>query len=279
MRDPKLSPIELCTLKERANALLKPKNNSIDEDIKGEIQSVEIETPNVSSFKKKIIKAQAITSEVTRNMKQYKLQDENNVTTYTSVEQIAIHHYRKNGYPLGMHCEGSLITSLFGLLFWDIIYNELVADVFLTELQYLPFDLYTSDFYKNREHVIQHRLKEIGGEWELSELRNFVEVMWERHSYKRSLITMSMLDADNIMTIISCITRACLAKIFERLVRNLKEFSAGMPDLFVWNPRKMDCKFVEVKGEGDKLSMKQKFWMDFLNSIEVDAEVCLVKSK
>lgn len=39
------------------------------------------------------------------------------------------------------------------------------------------------------------------------------------------------------------------------------------------------CKFVEVKGQNDKLSTKQKFWLDFLRAIGCAVEVCRVHSK
>lgn len=36
-------------------------------------------------------------------------------------------------------------------------------------------------------------------------------------------------------------------------------------------------KIIEVKGPQDVLSMKQRLWMEYLNKIGLDAEVCFVQ--
>jgi hypothetical protein len=38
-----------------------------------------------------------------------------------NVETYALQHYESLGYK-GYHCEGRIVTTLFGLLFWDIIF-------------------------------------------------------------------------------------------------------------------------------------------------------------
>ena len=56
-----------------------------------------------------------------------------------------------SGAWYGLHCEGSCFRTLFGILFWDIIYSSQVPDVFLTPFQDAPLDLNTfPDFYMNR---------------------------------------------------------------------------------------------------------------------------------
>lgn len=39
------------------------------------------------------------------------------------------------------------------------------------------------------------------------------------------------------------------------------------------------CKFVEVKSDNDRLSIKQKLWLNYLAEIGVDVEVCHVHCK
>lgn len=41
----------------------------------------------------------------------------------------------------------------------------------------------------------------------------------------------------------------------------------------------LQCRFVEVKGEKDKLSMKQKMWLDYLRKVGAEIDVCLVHSE
>ena len=51
----------------------------------------------------------------------------------------------------GWHCEGSYIRSMFGLLFYDIIFCENACDnVFLTPFQDSPLDMGYPSFYSTR---------------------------------------------------------------------------------------------------------------------------------
>lgn len=52
-----------------------------------------------------------------------------------------------------------------------------------------------------------------------------------------------------------------------------------MPDLLIWNIDEKIHKFVEVKGEGDKLSPNQTLWLLYLHEIGAPVEVCWVHSK
>ena len=50
----------------------------------------------------------------------------------------------------GWHCEGSVLKSLFGILMWDVMFQD-VANVFYTPYQDQPLDLlYGRAFYENR---------------------------------------------------------------------------------------------------------------------------------
>lgn len=232
LKNPNLSPIDLSALKDRANALLKRRNHNVHETIKTEIEAIKIFLPKAHDFKTRNITCGTISNESTGNKKMYVV----DATIYSNVEQLALNHYESLGFNNGIHCEGSLLITLFAVLFWDIIYNDNVPNVFITELQYLPFDLYTSDFYKNREILIKERLIDIGTRWELHVLNDFVRDVWDSHSDKRSLITLSnYFKSDDIRDIIACIGREILAKILERLVSNIKLYRSGVPDLFMWN--------------------------------------------
>ena len=56
--------------------------------------------------------------------------------------------------------------------------------------------------------------------------------------------------------------------------KNMKENSAGFPDLFIW--RDDEYQFYEVKSPNDHLSAQQLFWLDFLASVKIKAEVLRV---
>lgn len=80
-----------------------------------------------------------------------------------SVEELAVQYYQKseNGSWFGLHCEGSVIRCIFGLLFWDAIYKS-VPDVFQTPFQTSPLDIYQAQlFYDNRKDEFENILQEL----------------------------------------------------------------------------------------------------------------------
>lgn len=60
----------------------------------------------------------------------------------------------------GLHAEGSIMSNLFGLFFWDILFMD-VPDVFHSAYQTHPLDLYSTQFYSNRKSAINSQLEKI----------------------------------------------------------------------------------------------------------------------
>ena len=53
-----------------------------------------------------------------------------------SVEEFSLVHYKENeGWTRGVHCEGSAFSTLFALLFWDVIFFYDVPNVFRSRYQ------------------------------------------------------------------------------------------------------------------------------------------------
>jgi Fanconi-associated nuclease 1 len=60
------------------------------------------------------------------------------------------------------------------------------------------------------------------------------------------------------MTFLQCFTGDALACLCRVLCEDYAQRGSGVPDLFLWNYAEKHCKFVEVKGPGDKLQENQK---------------------
>ncbi|NXE09073.1 FAN1 nuclease, partial [Lophotis ruficrista] len=58
-------------------------------------------------------------------------------TVMCSVEELALAHYRQNGFDQGIHGEGSTFMTLYGILMWDIIFMDGIPDVFRNSYQVL----------------------------------------------------------------------------------------------------------------------------------------------
>ncbi|VDK56106.1 unnamed protein product [Anisakis simplex] len=52
-----------------------------------------------------------------------------------SVEGVALNHYLKNGFKEGVHAEGSVWHTVYGLLCYDIIFDDHVKNVWFSETQ------------------------------------------------------------------------------------------------------------------------------------------------
>ena len=60
--------------------------------------------------------------------------NDNETLNYCGVEEMALRHYRRQGYNEGIHGEGMTFSTLFSLLMWDVLFSN-VADAFRTSFQ------------------------------------------------------------------------------------------------------------------------------------------------
>lgn len=193
------------------------------------------------------------------------------------VEELALQHYKQEGFTQGIHGEGSTFSMLFCLLFWDIIYESKVEDVFRTPYQSYPLDLNSDQFYTHRISEIQDRLQEIKNAT-IEELQSKIDQTWGAHHGKVCLVNWDIFGSlESVQGLIKCLGNGLVSGICQRLAQDYRHCRSGVPDLVVWNPEICTVKFVEVKGPGDRLSPKQVMWLDYLLSLGASAEVCHVE--
>ncbi len=200
-------------------------------------------------------------------------------TTLCSVEEYVREWYRfKKDLEEGLHAEGAVVNTVCAVLFWDVIYNTTVADAFRSPNQHAPLDLDTDSFYENRRAAIDARLSEIR-DMSAADLSAQAKSCWEQHHGVASLVKWDLFrSADHLCGLLGCFSGAQLAGICLRLLKNHRHTRSGFPDLTLWNPGTRTCEIVEVKGPGDRLSNKQVLWIDYLNSLGVEAHVCHVEA-
>ncbi|KAM6202427.1 fanconi-associated nuclease 1 [Rhynchocyon petersi] len=198
-------------------------------------------------------------------------------TMLCSVEELALAHYRCNGFDQGIHGEGSTFSTLYGLLLWDIIFMDGIPDVFRNAYQAFPLDLYTDNFFASREQAIEARLQLIhtapaetlcawlATAWQAQEGRVASLVSWDRFA--------SLQQAQDLA---SCLGGPFLSGVCRRLATDFRHCRGGLPDLVVWNSQSHRFKLVEVKGPNDRLSQKQMIWLDELQKLGAEVEVCHV---
>jgi len=191
-----------------------------------------------------------------------------------NVETYALQHYERLGYR-GYHCEGRIVTTLFGLLFWDIIFAP-IPGAFETPYQTAPLDIFEDTFYLSREEIIEARLDEICE----GKARTIIERVDNEHRQRGTWclgVRWELFPKQDLLEIAECFSGETLACLCRVLCEDYAQRGSGVPDLFLWNLSEKHCKFVEVKGPGDKLQENQKLWIDVMQRAEVTVEVCYVE--
>ncbi|NWT65957.1 FAN1 nuclease, partial [Prunella himalayana] len=199
-------------------------------------------------------------------------------TVMCSVEELALTHYRRNGFDQGIHGEGSTFITLYGILMWDIIFMDGIPDVFRNSYQTFPLDLYTDSFYENRSAVIEARLQQLHSA-SSETLAELVADVWTTQEGKAAALVNwgRFVSLQQVQSLVSCLGGAFLSGVFQRLSRDLRHCRGGLPDLLVWRSHSRHFKLVEVKGPKDRLSAKQMLWLSELHQLGAAVEVCHVQ--
>ncbi|RDB22242.1 Fanconi-associated nuclease 1 [Hypsizygus marmoreus] len=192
-----------------------------------------------------------------------------------NVEIRALQYYESMGYK-GFHSESRILTTIFALLFWDIIFAD-VRGAFETPHQTAPLDLAEDSFYRARRDAIEARLDEIrsvkGRACEI--LARHDEAYREKKTWCVG-VRWDICERQDLLEIVECFGGESLAIICRLFCEDYAGRSSGVPDLIIWDYTKGLCKFVEVKGPGDRPQENQKLWFDSLLGAGANVEICKV---
>ncbi|OIN57245.1 VRR-NUC domain-containing protein [Arsenicibacter rosenii] len=187
------------------------------------------------------------------------------------VEAGVMAHYMASGYHAAF-TENYPWRGLFGLVFWDIIYDAGVQAIH-NPLQRAPSDMYLPDFYLKREELIKKRLTELAtkDDWRVHVGRMF--------NAKFGMANMLVDWSDSLLALvnqlIAVLDVAQLRLILLEMARNVREHTRGFPDLLVWRDSG-EYAFVEVKSPTDHLGAQQLHWLEFFQTIGVTGMVLRV---
>jgi Fanconi-associated nuclease 1 len=215
--------------------------------------------------------------------------DELDTDEYVSVESMCLSWYRKQQGWKGYHSEGGILRTLFGLLFYDILFAY-VPNVFQTAYQTCPLDLHTDAFYGARVSEINRRIVEIGN----GEAERFLKETWERESERKTCVVgvqWEEYELDDLLEIVRCFRGEALGVVMLTMAQEYAARGGGVPDLFLWrmpvnenddgevknipaSAREGEVMLVEVKSENDRLSETQRLWISVLLGAGIRVELC-----
>ena len=198
-----------------------------------------------------------------------------------SVEALALAHYSvaANGGWRGAHCETSLWTTLFGLLFADVIFCGGVPGTFRGPFQSAPLDFDTDAFAPARATRLAAALRDIRG----GAARTRLSAAWREHRGAAIAgVSWTLMSLDDLCDVAEGIGRDALASMMGLLAEDRRGWVGGAPDLILWRRRgsgagaRAEVKCVEVKSANDRLSDQQRAWLLALRDAGVDVVVCKV---
>ena len=171
----------------------------------------------------------------------------------------------------GFHTQNQIWKSIFGLCFWDIIFMPM-AGAFENRFQTRPLDMYEPEFVTRRSAEIEQRM---------SELREaqFMNEICKKHFDEKSGISNDWVYWDETLQLqvelfLSHIEPDKICEVLQLMLRDLRAYRRGFPDLFVIEDG--SAKFYEVKGPGDTLSATQRMWLEELKRTGIESGVLKV---
>lgn len=189
-----------------------------------------------------------------------------------SVEELALQHYSKpeNGSWKGIHSEGGIWSTLFGLLFWEALFLSGIDDTFRTPFQTAPLDLDCEGFYEAREDCIEKILDEIL----MGQASTMLKETWNKQKGVLCAgVQWNRWTLDELLEIVECISGQALAAVCRLLAKDHASWTGGMPDLLLFRPSSRDSFLSEVKGPRDRLSDQQRAWITALQDAGFRCEV------
>lgn len=263
--DPWLRTSALTSIKRRLRRL---KKSSPDENIDDE-NDLE-DAPEILTLKGKI-QGGNVTG------KKLKLHMDGDDLSLGTVEEFVLNEFLLDGWA-GIHSESSYFTTIFALIFWDLLFEIEVADVFQTAYQTAPLDLTTDAFYPFRRQALEDRLQLIEEDFEVA-----MKLLRRHHVayHQVSCVGVNWSDyagEDGIELLVKVargIGGLALALILRQFCEDYRHNRSGMPDLILWRAREgrsqliehaNDLILAEVKSPRDRLSDAQRHWISVLKS-------------
>ncbi len=187
-----------------------------------------------------------------------------------STEAAVVRHFLKSGL-IAAHVENSIWIQLFGLLFWDLLYDREAAALH-NPFETRPQDLNSGAFYRRHREVFGERLAILDEpEAALALLRD----TWEKNAGTTNQLV--SWDAPLFTLVCELVTRAPrggLAMILEAIGQQFRANRSGFPDLVVFENEQV--RFVEVKAEGDQIRRHQLVQIERLKKAGFAVEVAQV---
>ncbi|WP_229215977.1 VRR-NUC domain-containing protein [Dyadobacter frigoris] len=187
------------------------------------------------------------------------------------VERGAIEYYQDLGAE-AVFSENEPWRAVFGLLFWDIIYDTNVKAIH-NPLQRVPSDFFLPDFYYKRSEQLLARMKDADTKEVISEIVE--KTFHEKFGTTNVLVSWYPGMLEIVLKLVALLTPEQIHAVLLEMAQNLRENTRGFPDLLVWD--ETEYSFIEIKSPTDHLSSRQLHWLHFFANIDIKSRIVRVK--
>ena len=183
-------------------------------------------------------------------------------------EYAAIDHFENNGWTCA-HTENGLWTALFGLLFWEELFDA--PDAFSSAFDWVPRALKDRSFASRCAPAIACKLDAVRS----GEAAGIIRTTIRRHAGDdNGLFWWSAELQGLIERLLATAPRAGLATLLDRMAHDYYGLRDGFPDLML--TRGGELRFVEVKAEGDQIRRNQLARLKLLRELGFSADICRI---
>ncbi len=186
------------------------------------------------------------------------------------VEQGVIEHLRAQGGQ-ALFSENYLWCSLFGLTFWEVIYNPEGAQ-FYQPFQRAPADFYSPDFFRRCEAELRRALRRLDNPDHFCQYLD--GLIAAHHGTSVPLVGWHEQMPELLRRACQKVPASALGAVLLEMARDPRHHLRGFPDLLTWTDQAYE--FVEVKSPNDQLSAQQLHWLRFFAAQDIPARVLRV---
>ena len=189
---------------------------------------------------------------------------------------------QQHGQPgSGFYVENSLINSVFGLFYWELVFAE-VAGVFYHGFQHKPDDLYEADFLDKRRPQFEQLNQLLESENNKTDFKIKVhKTIKEKFAVANPFVFWNLMDENYLSLLNKALEAIPLAdwkKLFLYIWSDIKNHRSGLPDL-IWFSDQGGYELIEVKGPGDTLQKNQLAWLEYFSRNQIPASVLYLKAE
>lgn len=169
-----------------------------------------------------------------------------------NTEQGAVAYYQAQGMQ-AWHVENELWLALFGLLFWQELFEAETSAIF-NEFERRPRNLTSPDFYHNHQAAIEAKLSLLAQQ-PTQCLQLLLKNLAAHHGKLNSIFRWHSDLTSWLTPFIQLAPAAGLAALLRQMAKDFRHHSTGFPDLMVVSENAIQ--FIELKAAGDSLRRHQ----------------------